>query len=105
MIQILRPRGILILDAHHGLHKTWIYRTERSHFQTTTSSTQFDRGAETVDFHEEPTLATSHQTDKEERGTSPAKPGSELRTASISSSSMESECPSLEAISKKFPFF
>lgn len=46
----------------------------------------------TVDFHEEP---TSHQT-----GTSPAKPGSELRTASISSSSMESECPSLKAIIK-----
>lgn len=42
--------------------------------------------AETVDFHEEPTLATSHQTDKEETDTSPAKPGSELRTASISSS-------------------
>ncbi|KAL3500212.1 hypothetical protein ACH5RR_039305 [Cinchona calisaya] len=42
--------------------------------------------AEIVDFHEEPTLATSHQRDKEETDTSPAKPGSELRTASISSS-------------------
>lgn len=37
--------------------------------------------AETVDFHEEPTLATSHQTDKEETDTSPAKPGSELLTS------------------------
>ncbi|KAL3500185.1 hypothetical protein ACH5RR_039278 [Cinchona calisaya] len=42
--------------------------------------------AETVDFHEEPTLATSHQRDKEETDTSPAKQGSELRTTSISSS-------------------
>lgn len=33
--------------------------------------------AETVDFHEEPTLATSHLPDKEETDRSPAKPGSE----------------------------
>lgn len=36
-----------------------------------------------VDFHEEPTLATSHQTDKKETGTSPAKPGSELCKPSL----------------------